>query len=66
MLQQDLYFLWQNTLTGVLPHPIHRDESFAETLVMKKPLGEYAPGSLSAKDLLGLARWCRTSLSERP
>ena len=42
-LQRDLHQLWLQTLSGLLPVVIHRDEALAEALAVKQPLGEYRP-----------------------
>lgn len=62
-LQQDLYQLWQQTLSGLVPVVIHHDEALAEALAMKQPLGEYRPESLAADEVLTLANWCLLNLS---
>ncbi len=65
-LQQDLHELWLLTLRNILPMLIHRDEALAETLAVKQPLGEYAPQSLAATDILTLASWCLLNRAETP
>lgn len=57
-LQKDLQLLWSQTLVGLLPILLHRDEALAEALASKQPLGEYAPHSLVAEELTTLANWC--------
>lgn len=57
-LQKDLQLLWSQTLAGLLPMILHRDEALAEALASKQPLGEYAPHSLVAQELTTLANWC--------
>ena len=42
-LQQDLHQLWLQTLSGLLPVVIHRDEALAEALAVKQPLASTAP-----------------------
>ncbi|HGW6095496.1 TPA: cellulose biosynthesis protein BcsQ [Serratia marcescens] len=61
-LQQDLHQLWLQTLSGLLPVVIHRDEALAEALAVKQPLGEYCPESLAADEVLTLANWCLINL----
>jgi cellulose synthase operon protein YhjQ len=61
-LQQDLHQLWLQTLSGLLPVVIHRDEALAEALAAKQPLGEYRPESLAADEVLTLANWCLINL----
>lgn len=58
LLQRDLKVLWQATIPNLLPLLIHKDESFAESLATKQPVGEYAPDNLSSKEILALANWC--------
>ncbi|PVZ82171.1 cellulose synthase operon protein YhjQ [Serratia sp. S1B] len=62
LLQQDLHQLWLQTLEGLLPLVIHRDEALAEALAVKQPLGEYRPESLAADEILTLANWCLLNL----
>lgn len=64
LLQQDLHQLWLQTLAGLLPLVIHRDEALAEALAMKQPLGEYRPESLAADEVLTLANWCLLNLQD--
>ncbi|WP_213991054.1 cellulose biosynthesis protein BcsQ [Sodalis sp. dw_96] len=63
-LQHDINQLWQQTLEGVLPVIIHRDESMAEALAAKQPLGEYRPDSNAAEEIVTLANWCLIHCSE--
>ncbi len=63
-LQQDLHQLWLQTLGGLLPVVIHRDEAMAESLAVKQPLGEYRPESLAADEVLTLANWCLINLKD--
>ncbi|MBJ2066295.1 cellulose biosynthesis protein BcsQ [Serratia odorifera] len=63
-LQQDLHQLWLQTLNGLLPMVIHRDEALAEAMAMKQPLGEYRPDSLAADEVLTLANWCLLHLQD--
>lgn len=63
-LQQDLHQLWLQTLPGLLPLVIHRDEALAEALAVKQPLGEYRPESLAADEILTLANWCLLNLQD--
>jgi len=60
-LQRDLLLLWRNHhATRILPLAIHLDEAMREALAYKQPLGQYAPDSLAAQDVLSLATWCLT------
>lgn len=61
-LQQDLHQLWLQTLGGLLPLVVHRDEALAEAMAVKQPLGEYRPESLAADEILTLANWCLLNL----
>lgn len=63
-LQQDLHQLWLQTLAGLLPLVIHRDEALAEAMAVKQPLGEYRPESLAADEVLTLANWCLLNLQD--
>ncbi|XBS68484.1 cellulose biosynthesis protein BcsQ [Acerihabitans sp. KWT182] len=63
-LQQDILKLWLQTLEGVLPIIIHRDEAMAEALAAKQPLGEYRPDSNAAEEIVTLANWCLIHCSE--
>lgn len=63
-LQPDLHQLWIQTLGGLLPMVIHRDEALAEALAAKQPLGEYRPESLAAEEILTLANWCLIHIQE--
>ncbi|HEI8868096.1 TPA: cellulose synthase operon protein YhjQ [Serratia odorifera] len=63
-LQQDLHQLWLQTLNGLLPMVIHRDEALAEAMAVKQPLGEYRPDSLAADEVLTLANWCLLNLRD--
>ncbi|CAI1725740.1 cellulose biosynthesis protein BcsQ [Serratia plymuthica] len=63
-LQQDLHQLWLQTLGGLLPVAIHRDEAMAEAMAVKQPLGEYRPESLAADEVLTLANWCLINLKD--
>lgn len=63
-LQQDLHQLWLQTLPGLLPLVIHRDEALAEAMAVKQPLGEYRPESLAADEVLTLANWCLLNLQD--
>lgn len=64
LLQQDLHQLWLQTLSGLLPLVIHRDEALAEAMAVKQPLGEYRPESLAADEVLTLANWCLLNLQD--
>lgn len=57
-LQQDLLDLWMEAGIPMLSIRLHRDESMAEAMAAKLPVGEYAPDSLIAHKLDALARWC--------
>jgi cellulose synthase operon protein YhjQ len=57
-LQQDLLDLWMEAGIPMLSIRLHRDESMAEAMAAKLPVGEYAPDSLIAHELDALARWC--------
>ena len=63
-LQKDLYQMWLQIVPDLLPLPIHHDETVAEALAMKKPLGEYCSYSLAAEEINALAKWCLTKNSE--
>lgn len=56
-LQQDLLDLWMEGVP-LLTIRLHRDESMAEAMAAKLPVGDYAPDSLIAHELDALARWC--------
>lgn len=57
-LQQDILLLWQQSLPGLLPFVIHRDEAVNEALAAKQPVGEYRAHSLAAKEMTVVANWC--------
>ncbi|PLR41781.1 cellulose synthase operon protein YhjQ [Chimaeribacter californicus] len=57
-LQQDILLLWQQSLPGLLPFVVHRDEAVNEALAAKQPVGEYRSHSLAAKEMTVLANWC--------
>jgi cellulose synthase operon protein YhjQ len=57
-LQQDLLDLWDEGGIPQLAIRLHRDESMAEAMAAKLPVGDYAPDSLIAHELDALARWC--------
>lgn len=57
-IQDDLYRLWLQSHRCLLPMAIHRDETLAECLAAKQPLGEYRDDSLAAEEILTLANWC--------
>ena len=57
-IQDDLYQVWLQSQRRLLPMVIHRDESMAECLASKQPLGEYRSDSLAAEEILTLANWC--------
>ncbi|SHN26359.1 cellulose synthase operon protein YhjQ [Pseudomonas asturiensis] len=60
-LQRDLLLLWRNHCANrLLPLTIHVDEAVREALAFRQPLGQYAPDSLAAQDVLSLATWCLT------
>lgn len=56
-LQQDIQQLWQFSLDKLVPITLHRDEAMAEALAQKQPVGEYAPYSLVAEEMITLANW---------
>jgi cellulose biosynthesis protein BcsQ len=55
----------QEALPKFLPIVIHRDESVAEALANKQPLGDYAANSLASEEILTLANWCLIHLPEK-
>lgn len=57
-LQQDLLDLWMEGEVPLLTIRLHRDESMAEAMAAKLPVGDHAPDSLIAHELDALARWC--------
>mgnify|MGYP001041621437 FL=1 len=57
-LQKDLNELWHRLLPNFLPIILHSDEAIAESLAIKKPIGEYQAQSLIAKDISALANCC--------
>lgn len=57
-LQHDINLLWRHTIAPILPLTLHQDEALAEAAAFKQPVGEYAPHSLIAEELLTLANWC--------
>ncbi len=57
-LQDDLWQVWLQSQTRILPTTIHRDEALAECLAAKQPLGEYRSDSLAAEEMVTLANWC--------
>ncbi|EJE1551321.1 cellulose biosynthesis protein BcsQ [Salmonella enterica subsp. enterica serovar Schwarzengrund] len=57
-LQDDLYQVWLQSQSRLLPIVIHRDEAMAECMASKQPLGEYRSDSLAAEEVLTLANWC--------
>ncbi|PLR43696.1 cellulose biosynthesis protein BcsQ [Chimaeribacter arupi] len=61
-LQQDILLLWQQSLPGLLPFVVHRDEAVNEALAAKQPVGEYRSHSLAAKEMTVLANWCLINL----
>lgn len=61
-LQEDLHQFWLQTLAGLIPLMVHRDEALFEALAAKQPLGEYRPESLAAEEVLTLANWCLINL----
>lgn len=58
LLQRDLKILWQKTIPNMIPLMIHLDESIAEAIATKQPVGEFAPENLSSKEITTLANWC--------
>lgn len=66
-LQRDIRLLWQGQLGDVLIRQVmHRDESMAEALGQKQPVGSYCPDSLAARDASSLASWCLTHARTSP
>lgn len=61
-LQQDILLLWQETLASLVPTVLHRDESMAESLAAKQPVGEWDPNSKISRELNTLASWCLLNL----
>lgn len=59
-LQQDICRLWRSELENLIPIALHADEALPEALAIKKPLGEYQPGSMVAHDADELSEWCLT------
>lgn len=57
-LQDDLWQVWLQSQTRILPTTIHRDEALAECMAAKQPLGEYRSDSLAAEEIVTLANWC--------
>lgn len=57
-LQDNIYQVWLQSQTWLLPIVIHRDEAMAECMASKQPLGEYRSDSLAAEEVLTLANWC--------
>lgn len=57
-IQDDIYRVWLQSQPRMLPVVIHRDESMAECLAVKQPLGEYRSDSLAAEEVVTLANWC--------
>ncbi|MCS2151668.1 cellulose biosynthesis protein BcsQ [Scandinavium goeteborgense] len=57
-VQDDIYRVWLQSQPRMLPVIIHRDESVAECLAAKQPLGEYRSDSLAAEEVVTLANWC--------
>ncbi|MFG6654217.1 cellulose biosynthesis protein BcsQ [Scandinavium sp. M-37] len=57
-VQDDIYRIWLQSQPRMLPVVIHRDESIAECLAAKQPLGEYRGDSLAAEEVITLANWC--------
>jgi cellulose biosynthesis protein BcsQ len=59
LLQRDLLLIWRKLFGGrMLPLTVHRDEAMREALAFQKPVGQHAPASLAARDVLSLATWC--------
>lgn len=66
-LQRDIRLLWQGQLGDVLIRQVmHRDESMAEALGQKQPVGSYCPDSLAARDASSLASWCLAHARANP
>lgn len=64
-LQDDIFQLWLQSQRHLLPILIHRDESMAECLAAKQPLGEYRPDALAAEEMMTLANWSLLHFSGR-
>lgn len=61
-----MYQVWLQSQRRLLPMVVHRDESMAECLASKQPLGEYRSDSLAAEEILTLANWCLLHYTGRP
>ncbi|MCS3431276.1 cellulose biosynthesis protein BcsQ [Klebsiella sp. BIGb0407] len=62
-LQNDIYQVWCYIQQAIIPVAFHADEAMAESLAMKKPVGEYSPHSLIAEEMITLANWCLINLA---
>ncbi|MBK5143972.1 cellulose synthase operon protein YhjQ [Budviciaceae bacterium BWR-B9] len=60
LIQQDISHIWQQSLSGLIPVILHRDEAMAESLAVKKTPGESQPDSLIVQDIHQLALWCQS------
>ncbi|MDR0807187.1 MAG: cellulose synthase operon protein YhjQ/BcsQ [Enterobacteriaceae bacterium] len=60
LVQQDVSHVWQQCLAGFIPVILHADEAQAESLALKKPVGECRPDSLISNNFIDLADWCLT------
>ena len=63
-LQNDIYQIWCHTQQSMIPVAFHADEAMAESLAMKKPVGEYSPDALIAEEVITLANWCLINLAD--
>jgi len=64
-LQNDIYQVWCHTQQTIIPVAFHEDEAMAESMAMKKPLGEYSPHALVAEEVMTLANWCLINLADQ-
>lgn len=62
-LQSDILQLWLKSLQRVIPVIVHQDESMAESLAAKQPVGEYRSDSLVAQEISTIANWCLLHIS---
>lgn len=63
-LQRDLLLIWRTNLRQCVPVSVHADEAICEALAQRQPVGQNAPDSLGAQDVLSLATWCLTRRGE--
>lgn len=62
-LQNDIYQVWCYIQQAIIPVALHADEAMAESLAMKKPVGEYSPHALITEEVITLANWCLINLA---